>query len=29
MELHPWYGSAALMAILGIHRKIEKKNITE
>ena len=24
MELHPWYGSAALMMVNGIHRQIEK-----
>lgn len=29
MELHPWYGSAALMAIQEIHPTIEKKNVTE
>lgn len=25
MELHPWYGSAALMEVNGIHEKIQKK----
>lgn len=25
MELHPWYGSAALMMVNEIHRKIEQK----
>jgi len=29
MELHQWYGSAALMAIPEIHPTIEKKNVTE
>ncbi len=24
MELHPWYGSAALMQVRGIHKKIKK-----
>lgn len=27
MELHPWYGSAALMEVNTIHKKISKKNI--
>jgi uncharacterized protein YciI len=27
MELHPWYGSAALVETLEIHNKIQKKNI--
>ena len=27
MELHPWYGSAALMEINRIHALLEKKNI--
>ncbi|BDC49195.1 hypothetical protein F183_A15110 [Bryobacterales bacterium F-183] len=26
MELHPWYGSAALQEVNGIHEKIAKKN---
>jgi uncharacterized protein YciI len=26
MELHPWYGSAALQEVNGIHAKIAKKN---
>ncbi|HXU28161.1 MAG TPA: YciI family protein [Bacteroidia bacterium] len=26
MELHPWYGSAALMEVPFIHAKIQKKN---
>lgn len=29
MELHPWYGSAALAETLNIHKKIEKKNVAE
>lgn len=29
MDLHPWYGSAAVMAIPEIHKKLEKVNITE
>ncbi|NOQ26550.1 MAG: hypothetical protein GQ564_14420 [Bacteroidales bacterium] len=29
MELHPWYGSAAVMAIPEIHKKLGKINITE
>ncbi len=28
-ELHPWYGSAALMEIPGIHKIIAKKNIAD
>jgi uncharacterized protein YciI len=28
MELHPWYGSAALMETVAIHKKIQKKNVT-
>lgn len=27
MELHPWYGSAALMAIPELHQKLEKQTI--
>jgi len=26
MELHPWYSSAALMEVNGIHKKIQKKS---
>jgi uncharacterized protein len=26
MELHPWYGSAALMEVNDIHNRIQKKN---
>ena len=29
MELHPWFGSAALMQVNEIHKKLEKKNVTE
>jgi len=29
MELHPWYSSAALMLVNKIHKKIEKKSVTE
>jgi uncharacterized protein YciI len=29
MELHPWYGSAAMMEINSTHKKLEKKGITE
>lgn len=29
MDLHPWYGSAAVMAIPEIHKKLEKIDITE
>lgn len=29
MELHPWYGSAALMQTLAIHKTIEKKGVAE
>jgi len=29
MELHPWYGSAALMAIPELHKKIEKTSVTD
>ena len=29
MELHPWYGSAALVEIPGIHKKIQKKSIVD
>lgn len=27
MELHPWYGSAALMQINQLHKKIAKEQI--
>jgi uncharacterized protein YciI len=26
-ELHPWYGSAALMEVPGIHKTIEKESV--
>jgi uncharacterized protein len=26
MELHPWYGSAALQEVYGIHKRIQAKN---
>ena len=29
MELHPWYGSAALMAISEIHKQIEKVSVAQ
>ena len=29
MELHPWYGSAALIEAAAIHKKIEKKSAAE
>lgn len=29
MELHPWYGSASLMATFDIHKKIQKKSFTD
>lgn len=29
MELHPWYGSAALMEITRLHRTLEKKDISK
>ena len=29
MELHPWYGSASLMAIPEIHKKLEKRSIID
>ncbi|HEX5025995.1 MAG TPA: YciI family protein [Agriterribacter sp.] len=29
MELHPWYGSAALAETLEIHKKLEKKKVAE
>jgi uncharacterized protein YciI len=25
MELHPWYGSAALLLVNGLHNKVAKK----
>ena len=29
MELHPWYGSAALMETVEIHKKLEKKSVVD
>lgn len=29
MELHPWYGSAALMEVVSLHMKLQKKSITD
>ncbi|MDB5137581.1 MAG: hypothetical protein JWP37_4184 [Mucilaginibacter sp.] len=29
MELHPWYGSAALVETADIHKKIEKKSVAD
>jgi uncharacterized protein YciI len=29
MELHPWYGSAALMQTVETHKKLQKKSITD
>lgn len=29
MELHPWYGSAALMEVNTIHKKLQKKRFTD
>ncbi|WP_281614405.1 YciI family protein [Flammeovirga sp. SubArs3] len=29
MDLKEWYGSAAVMAIPDLHKKLEKKNVTE
>lgn len=29
LELHPWYGSAALMEIPSIHKKLEKNKIID
>ena len=28
MELHPWYGSAALMQVVSIHKQLQKKSVT-
>ncbi len=27
LELHPWYGSAAIMKVNELHKKVQKKNI--
>jgi uncharacterized protein YciI len=29
MELHPWYGSAALMQVNPIHQRVQKISITD
>lgn len=29
MELHPWYGSAALIEIPDLHQKVQKKSFTQ
>jgi uncharacterized protein YciI len=29
MELHPWYGSAALVEAFNIHKQIEKKSVAD
>jgi uncharacterized protein len=29
MELRPWYGSAALVEIAGLHQKIQKKSVAD
>jgi uncharacterized protein YciI len=29
MELHPWYGSAALIETVDIHKKLQKKSVTD
>lgn len=29
MELHPWYGSAALVELTAIHKRVQKKAITD
>lgn len=29
MELHPWYGSAAVIAIPKLHKKLEKVDVTK
>ncbi len=29
LELHPWYGSAALVEAARIHKSIEKKSVAE
>ncbi len=29
MELHPWYGSAALQEINSIHRRLEKRDVSK
>ncbi len=29
MELHPWYGPAALPLLLPLHKRLEKKNVAD
>jgi uncharacterized protein YciI len=29
MELHPWYGSAAMQEVNGLHRRLQKKSVLE
>jgi uncharacterized protein YciI len=29
MELHPWYGSAALQQLYDIHKRLERKSVAE
>jgi len=29
MELHPWYGSAALVEAFHLHKKVEKKSVAD
>jgi uncharacterized protein len=29
MELHPWYGTAALQETYGLHKRLEKKSVAE
>lgn len=29
MELHPWYGSAALPLITPLHKRLEQKNVAD
>lgn len=29
MELHPWYGSAAVQYIMPLHKRMEKKNVAD
>jgi uncharacterized protein YciI len=29
MELHPWYGSAALQEVNGLHKRLQQKSILE
>jgi hypothetical protein len=28
-ELHPWYGSAALVEVNAIHKRLEKASLTK